>query len=220
MWPPPRCLDHFAMPSFASQNLTKTQPAWLLSVQPWIGNPPVPPKQGNQRVINETSNEISVEFWDAASTTWPQESCCCALLNCVWRRGTPKKYEAYLVTSGVFKGVWADFGFEFLPFWFVTELQCVFVLYKLYSFLNSLQVYKRTNSTAEKTSARDDHPWESKLLLFWHRHGGVGRDTCDQHRKSTQTNLWQNHFLKLRLFVQITKVKDISVSNLLTCFQI
>ena len=39
-------------------------------MQPWIGNPPVPPKHGNQRVINETSNEISVEFWDAASTTW------------------------------------------------------------------------------------------------------------------------------------------------------
>lgn len=150
MWPPPRCLDHFAMPSFASQNLTKTQPAWLLSVQPWIGNPPVPPKQGNQRVINETSNEISVEFWDAASTTWPQESCCCALLNCVWRRGTPKKYEAYLVTSGVFKGVWADEIYRqllvsnFFPFGL--SLNCNVCLY----YINCIHFWTLYKSTKEQ----------------------------------------------------------------------
>ena len=34
-------------PIFASQNHTKTQPAWLLSAQPWIGNPPVPPMATN-----------------------------------------------------------------------------------------------------------------------------------------------------------------------------
>lgn len=104
MWPPPKVFG-----SFWSQNLTKTQPAWLLSAQPWIGNPPVPPNHGNQRVINETSNEISVEFWDAGLHDLAPGIMLLRFVELCLAPGNPqKKYEAYLVTSGVFKGVWAD----------------------------------------------------------------------------------------------------------------
>ena len=67
--------------------------------------------------------------------------------------GTTKIFEASKLTFGCH--------------WTAMCVQCIFIHFLSFFNSTSLQKNKFHNFT---TSARDDHPWESKLLLFWHRH--------------------------------------------------
>lgn len=67
--------------------------------------------------------------------------------------GTTKIFEASKLTFGCH--------------WTAMCVQCIFIHFLSFFNSTSPQKNKFHNFT---TSARDDHPWESKLLLFWHRH--------------------------------------------------
>ena len=70
-------------------------PAWLLSVQPLTGSPPAPDSRIS--TWNQKSYCMFLKYLHdlvnlvPASTTWPQESCCWALLNCVCSPANSKR---------------------------------------------------------------------------------------------------------------------------------